>query len=359
LDILAIRELLRFPSTQNNKMAQLYYKYGRAAVIVEDSFAYDTLSLQEMARSANKGKYSPYNQDFLEYHDQDNFADKEITAVFDDDKRTTEQRSAYILSWMQYSVVPEYMMSLLGAAERMCGNDEAEIQARHLQDFMTPTYYWNAFAANYIGSLEGVDSGGSDTIDGVMVWNLANKRAVTFNTLNDEYFAEVNDEMLDLLYAGQTQLARNDCVNFEKTTSRVIHLMLIPLIQNTIWHAIKNKGLAPSSQSEGLVIGKVLALSLLPIVAKYDKDAAAVIERNMIGTNADRPVSDGAQAVANAFYQVLDELGWGCKYVGQAEGVDACQLYSLTRIASGGALNYRSVAASAFVGLLSLTAWSW
>eukprot|EP00984_Skeletonema_dohrnii_P016572 scaffold7406_cov122-Skeletonema_dohrnii-CCMP3373.AAC.1 len=42
------------------------------------------------------------------------------------------------------------------------------------------------------------------------------------------------------------------------------------------------------------------------------------------------PVVDGPQAVANAFYLVLDEIGWGCDYVGHADGVEACQLESAT-----------------------------
>ena len=32
------------------------------------------------------------------------------------------------------------------------------------------------------------------------------------------------------------------------------------------------------------------------------------------------PVLEGPQVVANAFYKILDDISWGCEYVGQAEG---------------------------------------
>jgi hypothetical protein len=49
--------------------------------------------------------------------------------------------------------------------------------------------------------------------------------------------------MTDFLFAGQSELERKDCVNFEKTPSRVLHLMLVPLIQSTIYYAIVNEKL--------------------------------------------------------------------------------------------------------------------
>ena len=79
-----------------------------------------------------------------------------------------------------------------------------------------------------------------------------------------------------------------------------------------------------------------MALSVLPIVQKLDPDAASVIERNMIMVEGVRPVSEGPQAVANAFGTIFDNLGWNCDYVGQAEGIDDCQQVSPS---SGSSLN--------------------
>ncbi|KAL7472420.1 hypothetical protein ACHAXS_012752 [Conticribra weissflogii] len=342
LDILAIQQLLKFPSTTNNQMAQLYYQYGRAAVIDEDYHTHDVLSLQEMAKSTDHEEFSPYFQEYKDYHSGDSFyVNNVIVSAFY--AADLQWRNEYIVSWLQYGVVVEYLMSILGYAIRGCESSE---------EALNPTLSWDSFAAAYIGSLEGVDLGGSDeTVDGFLIWNTANRRSVQFDTQNEEHFAIINDEMLDLLYAGQTQLERPDCVNFEKTSSRALHLMLLPLIQSSIWYAMQNEKLELNSNDKGLVIGEILALSILPIVKLYDETAAGVIERNMLQQSEATPVVDGAQAVANAFYQVLDEIGWGCEYLGQAEYVDACKLYVPQRSSSGSissrwANNWRNLIAS-------------
>ena len=327
LDVLSIRELLRFPSTTNNAAAQQFYRFGRSALLDDDRLNYNTLSLREMTEATHREQYSPYYQDIVDYHNNKNYADLQIMNTFGDKKMPLDQRSAYIISWIQYGVIVEYMMAVLSIAHTECGKGKGiDMDARTLEQIKSPSFFWDAFAAFYIGSLEGVDTGGSDeTIDGVMLWNLANKRAVTFNTLNHWFYAEINDEMVDILYAGQSELERGDCSNIKKSANDAMHLMLMPIIQNTIWYAIQNEDLRANSTSTDLIVGKVLAQSILPIVKKYDENAAMVIKRNMVDIENTKPVPDGAEAVAYAFYQILDEIGWGCKYLGEAEGVGACQ----------------------------------
>eukprot|EP00804_Cyclotella_cryptica_P029842 CCRYP_010766-RA/>CCRYP_010766-RA protein AED:0.12 eAED:0.12 QI:895/1/1/1/0.33/0.25/4/194/515 len=348
LDVLAIRELLRFPSATSNAAAQLYYRFGRSALLDDDRFDYDALSLKEMTTATHRKKYSPYYQDFVDYHKSENYADSQIILAFEDNTMPAENRIATIMSWIQYSVIVEYMMAVLGISHQECGLDGIDMDSRSLQDSVKPpVFFWDAFAAFYIGSLEGVDVGGSDdTIDGVMLWNLANKRAVTFNTLNDDFYAIINDEMVDLLFAGQSELDRNNCLNTEKSANQAMHLMLMPIIQNNIWYAIQNQGLPANSTSPNLIIGKVLALSLLPIVSKYDPDAAVVIERNMVNIEGTKPVPDGAQAVADAFYEVLGSVGWGCKYLGEAAGISACQWDTVGMRANGSSYLKLSVTAA-------------
>eukprot|EP00986_Skeletonema_menzelii_P000647 scaffold186_cov129-Skeletonema_menzelii.AAC.3 len=346
LDMHAIRQLLKFPTGDDNIIPQMYYKHGRAAVINEDKYGYDVLSLQEMARSSIVEKWSPYYSDFVSYHGKEFYADSVIMNEFKRNAGTDTQQDALLLSWMQFGVVTEYLMGLLGSSDQMCENANND----------DPTKYWDAFAATYIGSLEGIDLGGSDqTIDGFMLWNVANRRAVSFDTQNDDYYAEINDEMLELLFAGQAQLLRKDCLNFEKTVSRTLHLMVVPLVQSVIWYAIKNEGLDASSNDDGLVIGEVAAKSVLPIVKKFDPNAARIIERNMVSSEVNFvPVVDGPQAVANAFYLVLDEIGWGCDYVGHADGVEACQLESTRpRSNNGGSVKQGAVIILALLGVLS------
>lgn len=327
LDVLSIRELLRFPSTTNNAAALQFYRFGRSALLDDDRLNYNTLSLREMTEATHRKQYSPYYQDIVDYHNNKNYADLQIMNTFGNKEMLPDQRSAYIVSWIQYGVIVEYMMAVLSISHTECGKDTGiDLDSRVLEQIKSPSFFWDAFAAFYIGSLEGVDLGGSDeTIDGVMLWNLANKRAVTFNTLNEGFYAEINDEMVNILYAGQSEIERGDCSNIEKSANDAMHLMLLPIIQNTIWYAIQNQDLQANSTSTDLIVGKVLAQSILPIVKKFDEDAAMVIKRNMVDIDKTKPVPDGAEAVAYAFYHILDEIGWGCKYLGEAEGIGACQ----------------------------------
>ena len=111
-------------------------------------------------------------------------------------------------------------MGLVGASVQACEEtkvDDKKGRATGLQK-------WDSFAAIYIGSLEGTKRQGSELIDGLMIWNLANKRSASFNTQNEDFYAKINDEMIDLLFAGQSEVSRSDCTNFEKTTTRAMHL---------------------------------------------------------------------------------------------------------------------------------------
>ena len=72
--------------------------------------------------------------------------------------------------------------------------------------------------------------------------------------------------------------------------------------------------------------GEVFATAVLPIVFKFDKEAAVIIEDNMVIQAGVKPVVDGPQVVANAFYQALDDFGYSCSLVGATNQADACQL---------------------------------
>ena len=335
---------LKFPSTTKNQLAQLYYTYGKFAATGDPDVGYPLMSLQDMTDTA-EAKWSPYFNDYLEYYQRNKFDDSAVMAAFEDTDGVLnsypDQRRAFIVSLLRYNVVPEYMMSVLGLTLEICQDKE---------NTDSPTLYWDAFAALYIGSLEGIDDGGSDA-DGLLTWSIANNRARQFNTQNDNFLAEINEEGVDLFFAGQSELERKDCVNFVKTASRVLHLLILPSIQSTIWYAIRNERLPTGSTDKDLAIGEAAAFSVLPIVAKYDKTSAAVIERNMIRQEGVKPVYEGPQVVANAFYQILDDLGWGCEYIGQADGVDTCELYEGSVISGS---TPKPAAVAIFVCLASL-----
>ena len=318
----------------------MYYIYGRATQLDEDEFGFELTSLQDMTELSADGQWSPYYNDYIDYFKSDKYINQLIMDSFDEPTNVAnenlEQRRAYIVTLIKSNVVPEFMMGLLGLALQICRDSDNDA---------SPTLYWDAFAAMYIGSMEGIKPSVSAD-DGQLLWGLAMNRARQFNTQNDNFGSIINDEFTDLLFSGQAQLERGDCTNFDKTASRVLHLMLIPLIQSTIWYAINNVGVT-STKDKALAIGEAYALSVLPIVSKYDEDAASDIERNMIRATDQGvgPVTEGPQKVANAFYQILDNIGWGCEYIGQAEGVDTCDGYVAANLRSTGSMQSASGAA--------------
>ena len=99
------------------------------------------------------------------------------------------------------------------------------------------------------------------------------------------------------------------------------------------------------------------AFSVLPIVSKYDNNAASVIERNMVRVEGVQPVSEGPQSVANAFYQILDDIGYGCDLIGQAEGIDICENYDPDDFSSGSTF-LMSGTVTIFGSIISMFVWS-
>ena len=162
-------------------------------------------------------------------------------------------------------------------------------------------HQWDEVAAFLVGSMEGAGEGGAgDLEDGQLMWNLANKRAFQFQTESKMGYSVINAELEDLLFAGRAEADANalDCG------------MLLPIIQSTIQYAIIYEELSSSSTNADLAEGETFALSVLPIIAQYDANSAALIQENMEVRAGQPMVRDGPQKVADAFYESLAE-GFG------------------------------------------------
>ena len=66
-----------------------------------------------------------------------------------------------------------------------------------------------------------------------------------------------------------------------------------------------------------------------------------------------KQVFEGPQAVADATYLVLDDLGWGCDLIGSAEGVKGCDFNTFARSSGYSKSRYTSTL------LLTIVAWLW
>merc|ERR1712176_661386 len=135
-------------------------------------------------------------------------------------------------------------------------------------------------AAFYTGSLEGTDGSGS----GKLAYALADKRCGNFKTcgdLADETggTSKVNIDILKNLNIGQAKLAKGECSSAREQADEIQKLMLIPLIQGTLRYAYKTNFEAYSEKAEAE--GVVFALSVVPVVAACDAEAAQIIASNL------------------------------------------------------------------------------
>ena len=305
--------------------AKYLYSYGRNSVIVRerDNDSLQTRSLKQMATNNNRRIADPFYTEYVQYHNDPNYADTEIEAVLSGIGKwataSPEQKTEVVAKTCAYRILYMYVLTELADAVQACqkGNLNAGPGGAHA---------WDEVAAFLIGSLEGTGAGGSsDLEDGQLMWNLANKRAFQFQTLNSEGYSRINSELEDLLFAGKGEINAFDCANLKRTTGRIQHLLLLPVIQSTIRYAIINQNLAVGSTSGDLAEGEVFALAVLPIVKKYDENSAALIQENMIVRQGAPLVPGGPQAVADAFYNALDEFGYTCDLVGATSQADACK----------------------------------
>lgn len=323
LDVLQIGILT---SLANYPFAQLLYMYGRNSPNYRSSEndPYRLRSLMQMATTTARKNADPFYTEFIKYHNDQNYADKAIQQALEKKGKwasgSPDQIKQLVVTTCAFQVL--YMNALTELADAVGACNKGDMSTGE-----GGAHQWDEVAAFLIGSLEGRSVGGSvDLEDGQLMWNLANRRAFQFQTEDTTGFSRVNVELEDLLFAGRAQANVLDCTNLAKTMDRIQHLILIPVIQSTIRDAILNQGLDSSSQNGELAGGEAFALSVLPIVARYDENAAQLIRANMEVQTGVPAVRDGPQAVANAFYQALDEFGYSCSLVGATPQADACAL---------------------------------
>jgi len=323
LDILQLSILTK---VQAYSFAKALYQYGRNSPIPQnsDNDPYTVRTLQDFATSAEREAAEPFYSEFSAYHNDPNYANAVILDTLSGTGKwgvkSAEQREAVIVKTVAYQVMYMYALAEMADAHADCLINDANANAGG-------AHAWDEVAAYLIGSLEGTESGGSvDEDDGQLLWNLANQRAFQFQTVNNQGFSTIDSELLDLLFAGRGELDAYDCDNLAKTIDRIQHLLLLPIIQSTLRYSILNLDSLANSTDEALADGEVFATAVLPIVFKFDKEAAVIIEDNMVIQAGMKPVVDGPQGVANAFYQALDEFGYSCSLVGATNQADACQL---------------------------------
>jgi hypothetical protein len=187
--------------------------------------------------------------------------------------------------------------------------------------------------AFYAGSLEGRDGSG----DGVMLYNLADKRALNFKTAGEnsdslEGTSYVNIQVVREFQRAQLFLLEGDCPSAEVTKTNIVNLMKVPLIQGVLRYAyvreFGNLGTEEISQ-KAEAEGASFAAAVLPWVHACERvDADIIYDTMRVGST---PQKDSFNDVKEAFERNYKCLGISCADVGglwtpdgYAPGADPC-----------------------------------
>jgi len=323
LDVMQVKILTQLESYD---FAKYLYLYGRSSPIPRqtENDPYRLLSLHTMATTSVRVSAGHFYSSFSEYHNNIMYSNNVVLDTLNGEGRYGFKPSTYkaeiVGKTIQYQIIFMYAIAEMSLAVDQCksGNLGGENGSKH---------GWDQVAAYLIGSMEGATRGGSsDLEDGQLFWNLANQQAYQFQEdISDEGYARVNAELEDMLFAGLGELEASNCNYLEDTFHRIQHLILIPLIQATLSNAILMEQKLSSSEAEYIAAGQTFALSVLPEVANHDAQAAEFIAEEMVTDTPKIMVPSGAQAVADAFFDALDDFGYSCDLVGATTEVDACR----------------------------------
>mmetsp|Transcript_885 Transcript_885/g.1267 ORF Transcript_885/g.1267 Transcript_885/m.1267 type:complete len:444 (+) Transcript_885:1-1332(+) len=358
LDIHQIKILTLLDSYQ---FAKYLYLYGRNYPLRQntENDPYVLQSLHKMATTSLRQKADHFYTDFVQYHGDVLFSDKVVLNTLNGEgkygTRSDEYRYQVITKTIQYQIVHMFVLAQMTIVHEKCdaGNLDGTDGARH---------NWDLVAAFLIGSLEGPGAGGSlDYEDGQLIWNLANMRAFQFNTMGANNYAVINQEIEALLFAGLGALEAPDCKWFLKVDDDLQHLLLIPIIQSVLRFAVLNDGVMSDEDYASIAAGEVLALAVLPDIANHSETSANLIKESLVvvpGSSIPL-VPNGPQEIANAFFEGLDGLPYGCEYIGETKEIDACAEATTTTTESyDGAINF-SMVITAFVIALVIGLWAY
>ena len=132
--------------------------------------------------------------------------------------------TAYMSAWMMAIYMAEV------AVDKCKANDE------------TAAHAWDAGWTYYTGSLEGTEGRGTD---GMMTWNLANKRCRNFKTCgvygqstDPDDIAKINRDLIDLWNRGEKMLGKLECDGVRNDIiPQITSKMAVPPIQGTLRYA--------------------------------------------------------------------------------------------------------------------------
>ena len=160
----------------------------------------------------------------------DTFVTKDYSAISKD-----SGTNQLIKKGVNYQAVWMYVLHELEDAIGDCYADDITANDN------TPTggapHAWDEGWAFYAGSTVAATAAGAVTDDGTLIWELAEKRGIDFNTIDATGPAVVNVKLLAEFIKGRDLIIAADCAGAEPVIDAIIKQMSIPLIQGTLKYA--------------------------------------------------------------------------------------------------------------------------
>jgi len=193
-------------------------------------------------------------------------------------KEVAKKGVAYQTVWMY--VLHEYEDAIMDCLAGDIASNDPDVGGN-------APHAWDEGWAFYAGSLEGVD--GLTSTDGVMVYNLANKRCKNFGTCKDGEtgVAKANLKHLALARAGRDKILAGDCATVVDEFDLIVDQMTIPLIQGMLKYAYESDPAAGVKTCPGdacdkaFAEGWAFAAAVLPRLNFCDSSVAKMVKENL------------------------------------------------------------------------------
>jgi len=169
--------------------------------------------------------YPVYKAYYNDFNYADTFITKDYSAIVKD-----VGRAELIQKGANYQAVWMYVLHEIEDAVADCTN--GDITAND-----DSVHAWDEGWAFYAGSLVAATAADSVTDDGTLIWELAEKRGIDFNTIDATGPAVVNVKLLAEFIKGRDDILAALCAEAGSVIEEIIKQMSIPLIQGTLKYA--------------------------------------------------------------------------------------------------------------------------
>jgi hypothetical protein len=212
---------------------------------------------------------------------------------------------------------------------------------------------WDKAAGLLLGSVERSTMRDSD--NWYAPYDLAQQHCLEFGTCSSKDQAEVNERLIELLYAGRGALNSGSCAGLRKIGEDIVNLLLIPRIQATLSSSLK---LSRSSRtSDDVAEAYIFSRSLFPLIEDADTSVATSIE-NTIALGGKFHKTTG-QSIFASFAMIYNDLDVDCVLVGQTKEFNACDVSYAAKKESSLPLILGSVCLALAVGIVIAVIFYW